>query len=111
MVAWERVRTNKGARTAGVDGQTAFYVQTGLGAEKFLGRLRSQIKDRSFRPQAVRERMIPKAGGKLRRLGIGTGVSYCSSCNRVWGCSRGAPRLCASSGGWQCPRHQDGRGH
>jgi RNA-directed DNA polymerase len=72
MVAWERVRTNKGARTAGVDGQTAFYVQTGLGAEKFLGRLRSQIKDRSFRPLPVRERMIPKTGGKLRRLGIAT---------------------------------------
>lgn len=36
MVAWERVRTNKGARTAGVDGQTAFYVQTGLGVEVFL---------------------------------------------------------------------------
>jgi RNA-directed DNA polymerase len=72
MVAWERVRTNKGARTAGVDGQTAFYIQTGLGVEKFLGRLRSQIKDRSFRPLPVRERMIPKAGGKLRRLGIAT---------------------------------------
>ncbi|NEA77422.1 reverse transcriptase domain-containing protein, partial [Streptomyces sp. SID13588] len=28
--------------------------------------------DRSFRPLPVRERMIPKAGGKLRRLGIAT---------------------------------------
>ena len=30
------------------------------------------MKDRSFRPLPVRERMIPKAGGKLRRLGIAT---------------------------------------
>ncbi len=27
LVAWDRVRGNKGARTAGVDGQTAYYVQ------------------------------------------------------------------------------------
>lgn len=30
------------------------------------------MKDRSFRPMRVRERMIPKTGGKLRRLGIPT---------------------------------------
>jgi RNA-directed DNA polymerase len=28
------------------------------------------LKDHSFQPLLVRERMIPKAGGKLRRLGI-----------------------------------------
>src|SRR4051812_49548363 len=27
LVAWDRVRGNKGARTAGVDGQTAYYVE------------------------------------------------------------------------------------
>jgi RNA-directed DNA polymerase len=42
------------------------------GVEGFLDELRSQLKDRSFRPLPVRERMIPKAGGKLRRLGIPT---------------------------------------
>jgi RNA-directed DNA polymerase len=71
-VAWVRVRGNKGARTAGVDGQTAYYVETMRGVEGFLDELRSQIKDRSFRPLPVRERMIPKGGGKLRRLGIAT---------------------------------------
>ena len=70
LVAWARVRGNKGARTAGVDGETAYYVQTVRGVEVFLDELRSQLKDRSFRPLPVRERMIPKAGGKLRRLGI-----------------------------------------
>jgi RNA-directed DNA polymerase len=28
LVAWARVRGNKGARTAGVDGQTAYHVET-----------------------------------------------------------------------------------
>jgi RNA-directed DNA polymerase len=43
-----------------------------MGVEDFLDRLRLQMKDRSFRPVPVRERMIPKAGGKKRRLGIAT---------------------------------------
>src|SRR5215467_7501102 len=72
LVAWERVRGNKGARTAGVDGQTARSVQAGRGVEEFLDELRKSLKDRSFRPVPVRERMIPKASGKLRRLGIAT---------------------------------------
>jgi len=71
LVAWDRVRTNKGARTAGVDGATASAIAA-RGAEVFLDELRSQVKDRSFRPLPVRERMIPKAGGKRRRLGIAT---------------------------------------
>jgi len=71
LVAWDRVRGNKGARTAGVDGRTAVSIQ-GQGVGEFLEGLRASLKDRSFRPLPVRERMIPKAGGKLRRLGIAT---------------------------------------
>jgi RNA-directed DNA polymerase len=71
LVAWARVRGNKGARSAGVDGYTAYAIQA-RGVEGFLGRLRSALKDRSFRPLPVRERMIPKPGGKNRRLGIAT---------------------------------------
>jgi RNA-directed DNA polymerase len=73
LVGWGRVRGNKGARTAGVDGQTAHYVEAGRGVEDFLTQLRSDLKDRSFRPLPVRERMIPKPGTvKRRRLGIPT---------------------------------------
>ena len=73
LVAWDRVRGNKGARTAGVDGQTAYYVETVRGVGNFLTKLRSDLKDRSFRPLPVRERMIPKPGTtKRRRLGIPT---------------------------------------
>ena len=77
LVGWARVRGNKGARSAGVDGWTAFYVESVRGVEDFLLELRSQVKDRSFRPLPVRERMIPKANGKKRRLGIATDDSYC----------------------------------
>jgi RNA-directed DNA polymerase len=72
LVAWDRVRGNKGARTAGVDGHTAHSVEAGQGVEAFLDELRASLKDRSFRPLPARERMIPKAGGKKRRLGIAT---------------------------------------
>ncbi|WP_034260700.1 group II intron reverse transcriptase/maturase [Actinospica robiniae] len=71
LVAWARVRGNKGARTAGVDGVTAFYIEAVQGVEAFLDRLRAEVKDRSFHPVPVRERMIPKPGTtKRRRLGI-----------------------------------------
>lgn len=72
-VAWERVRGNRGARTAGVDGVTASSVVAAAGGvEAFLDGLRTALRDGSFRPLPVRERMIPKTGGKVRRLGIAT---------------------------------------
>ena len=72
LVAWDRVRGNKGAKTAGVDGRTAVSIAARTGVGEFLDELRTSLKDRSSRPLPVRERMIPKAGGKLRRLGIAT---------------------------------------
>ncbi|HEU4361777.1 MAG TPA: group II intron reverse transcriptase/maturase, partial [Mycobacterium sp.] len=71
LVAWDRVSTNKGAATAGVDRRTASFIAA-HGVEGFLDELRLGLKDRSFHPLPVRERMIPKTGGKLRRLGIPT---------------------------------------
>jgi hypothetical protein len=72
LVAWAQVRSNKGAKTAGVDGRTAPSIALMVGVGEFLDALRASLRDRSFRPLPVRERMIPKAGGKLRRLGIAT---------------------------------------
>ncbi len=69
VVALDRVRGNKGARSAGVDGVAPRSI-TDVGA--FLGGLRDELKARRFTPTRVRERMIPKANGKLRRLGIPT---------------------------------------
>jgi RNA-directed DNA polymerase len=72
LVAWDQVRHNKGARSAGVDGRTAYSIEAELGVARFCDRLREQLKARSFRPVPVRERRIPKANGKTRRLGIAT---------------------------------------
>ena len=72
LVAWGRVRGNRGARSAGMDGQTAVHVEQVLGVERFLEELREQLRAGGFRPVPVKERRIPKRGGKTRRLGIPT---------------------------------------
>ncbi len=72
VVAWSRVRGNKGARTAGVDGIAPRSVVFGAG--ELLDRVRGDLKAGRFVPQRVREKTIPKASGKLRRLGIPTSV-------------------------------------
>ena len=72
QVAWRRVRSNRGARSAGIDGQTAYDIEAGRGEAAFLADLRADLRARTFRPLPVRERMIPKPGGKRRRLGIPT---------------------------------------
>jgi RNA-directed DNA polymerase len=70
VVAWARVRGNKGARTAGVDGVAPRSVV--FGAAELLAGLREDLKAGWFTPQRVREKTIPKAGGKVRSLGIPT---------------------------------------
>jgi RNA-directed DNA polymerase len=72
LVAWFRVRGNKGARTAGVDGETAHYIEAVRGTDGFLEDLRADLRARTFQPLPVRRRAIPKAGGKVRYLGIAT---------------------------------------
>lgn len=74
LVAFDRVAGNRGANTAGVDGVTVADVEQRLGVRGFLGDLRTSIKEGSFRPVPVRQRMIAKPGGsgKLRKLGIPT---------------------------------------
>jgi RNA-directed DNA polymerase len=72
LVGWARVRGNKGARTAGVDGETAHYIEAVRGVEAFLAELRADLKARTFTPLPSRRRAIPKPGGKVRYLGIAT---------------------------------------
>ena len=69
LVAWERVKRNRGSRTAGVDGQTRKQVEQ-RGVERVLEELRQELKSGSYRPLPARERLIPKRSGKLRSLGI-----------------------------------------
>ena len=70
--AWERVSSNAGARTPGVDKATVAGIETWIGVEVFLGQIRDSLKSGGFRPVEVRQVMIPKANGKLRKLGIPT---------------------------------------
>lgn len=70
--AWERVSSNKGARTAGVDKVTVAQIDTYLGVEAFLDHVRGEVKARTYRPSPVRQVKIPKGGGKVRALGIPT---------------------------------------
>jgi RNA-directed DNA polymerase len=70
VVAWSRVRGNKGGRTAGVDGIVPRSMS--IDAGELLGELRESLKARRYTPSRVREKTIPKASGKFRRLGIPT---------------------------------------
>ena len=67
-VAWQAVRRNGGA--AGVDGQTVADIEA-YGVERWLGELARELKAGTYRPNAVRQVLIPKKQrGKFRPLGI-----------------------------------------
>src|SRR5580700_10118524 len=67
--AYELVKANKGA--PGVDGQTFDRIES-WGLEKWLLGIRTDLRARTYEPQAVRRVMIPKPGGGERPLGIPT---------------------------------------
>lgn len=62
VVACNRVRGNRGARSGGVDGIAPRSV---VFADSMLLGLRAELKARTFEPLPVKERMIPKTSGKV----------------------------------------------
>ena len=72
VVAWDRVASNTGARTAGIDNITVAQVKDHIGVGVFLDQIRGLLKSGEYRPVEVRQLFIPKANGKRRRLGIPT---------------------------------------
>jgi group II intron reverse transcriptase/maturase len=72
-VAVARVASNRGQRTAGVDGITVRKV-IAPGVDAFVEGIRRELRSGSYRPDPVRRVLIPKAGqpGKYRALGIPT---------------------------------------
>lgn len=71
MAAWDRVRGNAGGRTAGVDGVAPRDIAPDRVLAVLSG-IRHSVKTGQFTPERVREKAIPKANGKVRRLGIPT---------------------------------------
>ncbi|HZL25892.1 MAG TPA: group II intron reverse transcriptase/maturase [Acidobacteriaceae bacterium] len=67
--AYDCCLANKGA--AGVDGQTFEDIEE-YGLDLWLGELQKELKDKSYRPSAVRRVWIPKPDGKQRPLGVPT---------------------------------------
>jgi len=65
-VAWDKVRGNAGA--AGVDGQSVKRFE--VRAEAYLEELERALRTGEYRPEPIKRVEIPKAGGKLRPLGI-----------------------------------------
>ena len=67
--AYRSCKANQGA--AGVDGQTFAHISA-YGEERWLGELAQRLRQKDYRPQAVRRVWIPKPNGKQRPLGIAT---------------------------------------
>lgn len=67
--AWKQVKSNDGG--AGIDGMTIKDVQE-YGVDKYLSELGEELRRKTYKPQAVKRKMIDKAGGGQRPLGIPT---------------------------------------
>ena len=73
-LAWRRVASNRGARSSGPDKRTVKDIQRREGPDRFLDRLRRDLRSGEYRPTPVRRVMIPKRGkpGMFRPLGVPT---------------------------------------
>lgn len=71
--AWRRVASNRGGRTAGIDGVTVGRNRNGIGEQCFL-EVQAELRSGAYPPSPARRKLIPKAGkpGQFRPLGIPT---------------------------------------
>ena len=67
--AYRKVKTNKGA--AGID-KISFEDIEKEGLENFLTQIAKELKEETYRPQAVRRVYKEKTNGEMRPLGIPT---------------------------------------
>jgi len=69
MVAWKAVKANQGS--PGIDGISISDIED-QGVSEYLEKLGEELRTKSYRAQAVKRVMIPKANGGERPLGIPT---------------------------------------
>jgi len=72
ILAYERIKSKPGNMTPGTDGETldGFSMET-------IQTIIEEMRTEQFRFKPVRTTFIPKANGKMRRLGIPMVRSYC----------------------------------
>lgn len=80
LKAAHRVEANRGA--PGVDGMR--WHELGAYLRKHWPEIREQLLSGTYKPQPVRRVEIPKPDGGVRKLGIPTVVSYCTSFSKLW---------------------------
>ena len=68
--AYHLVRSNKGS--AGIDGVTFEDIETNEGVTAFIAELEEALRNKTYKPDAVKRVMIPKSDGSQRALGIPT---------------------------------------
>jgi hypothetical protein len=112
-LAYARCKANDGA--AGVDGQTFEDIEaygkndrTSVdreiadiemdGRNRWLGELAQELRNKTYRPQAVRRVLIPKPNSQKKRpLGIATVPSNCTLARSAFGIGRDHPPLSSPS--------------
>jgi RNA-directed DNA polymerase len=79
--AYAMAKASNGA--PGIDGVT-FEAIAEAGVEGFLAQLRDELVTHTYRPLRNRKVEMPKAGGKVRVLGIPTVTAYCGTVQRAF---------------------------
>jgi len=66
--------SNRGKRSAGVDGITVGRIRAKVGEQRFLDELQAELRSGAYQPSPSRRVLIPKAGkpGQFRPLGVPT---------------------------------------
>ncbi len=80
LTAYGKLYKNQGAMTKGVTGETP----DGMSLDK-IDAIITSLRDGTFQWRPARRTYIPKKSGKMRPLGLPICLSYCLSCQAMFG--------------------------